>query len=68
MWWIFEGTPLVVDVLNSNMVAYEYKEIVGSNLFELLAEVHVNCWRCILVHQTCSLHFGLDFIMELTRH
>jgi hypothetical protein len=23
---------------------------------------------CILVHQTCSLHFGLDLIMELTRH
>jgi hypothetical protein len=26
------------------------------------------CWRCILVHQTCSLHFGLDLFMELTRH
>jgi hypothetical protein len=26
------------------------------------------CWRCILVHQICSLHFGLDLIMELTRH
>jgi hypothetical protein len=26
------------------------------------------CWRCILVHQACLLHFGLDFIMELTRH
>jgi hypothetical protein len=26
------------------------------------------CWWCILVHQTCSLHFGLDLIMELTRH
>jgi hypothetical protein len=24
--------------------------------------------RCILVHQTCSLHFGLDLIMERTRH
>jgi hypothetical protein len=28
----------------------------------------VACWRCILVHQTCSLHFSLDLIMELTRH
>jgi hypothetical protein len=26
------------------------------------------CWRCILVHQACSLHFGLDLFMELTRH
>jgi hypothetical protein len=26
------------------------------------------CWRCILVHQACSLHFGLDLIMQLTRH
>jgi hypothetical protein len=26
------------------------------------------CWRCILVHLACSLHFGLDLIMELTRH
>jgi hypothetical protein len=26
------------------------------------------CWRCILVHQTCLLHFGLDFLMELTFH
>jgi hypothetical protein len=26
------------------------------------------CWRCILVHQACSLHFGLNLIMELTRH
>jgi hypothetical protein len=26
------------------------------------------CWRCILLHQTYSLHFGLDLIMELTRH
>jgi hypothetical protein len=26
------------------------------------------CWRCILVHQTCLLHFGLDLFMELTRH
>jgi hypothetical protein len=23
---------------------------------------------CILVHQTCSLHFGFSLIMELTRH
>jgi hypothetical protein len=23
---------------------------------------------CILVHQTCSLHFGLDLFMALTRH
>jgi hypothetical protein len=28
----------------------------------------LECWRCILVHQACSLHFGLDLIMELTRH
>jgi hypothetical protein len=27
-----------------------------------------HCWRCILEHQTCSLHFGLDLFMELTRH
>jgi hypothetical protein len=27
-----------------------------------------NCWRCILVHQACSLHFGLDLIMELIGH
>jgi hypothetical protein len=26
------------------------------------------CWRCILVHLACSLHFGLNLIMELTRH
>jgi hypothetical protein len=26
------------------------------------------CWRCILVHLACSLHFGLDLIIELTRH
>jgi hypothetical protein len=26
------------------------------------------CWRSILVHLACSLHFGLDLIMELTRH
>jgi hypothetical protein len=26
------------------------------------------CRRCILVHLVCSLHFGLDLIMELTRH
>jgi hypothetical protein len=26
------------------------------------------CWRCILVHQTCSLYFGLNLFMELTRH
>jgi hypothetical protein len=26
------------------------------------------CWRCILVHLACSIHFGLDLIMELTRH
>jgi hypothetical protein len=37
----------------------------------------IGCWgddlvwawcQCILVHQTCSLHFGLDLNMELTRH
>jgi hypothetical protein len=28
----------------------------------------VGCGRCILVHLACSLHFGLDLIMELTRH
>jgi hypothetical protein len=32
------------------------------------AVVRDRCWRCILVHQACSLHFGLDLIMELTRH
>jgi hypothetical protein len=36
---------------------------VGSVFFP-----HRRCWRCILLHQTCSLHFGLDLIMELTRH
>jgi hypothetical protein len=30
--------------------------------------VVVYCWRCILVHLACSLHFGLDLIMELTHH
>jgi hypothetical protein len=30
--------------------------------------VQMWCWRCILVHLACSLHFGLDLIMELTRH
>jgi hypothetical protein len=28
----------------------------------------IACWRCILVHLACSLHFGLDLIMELTCH
>jgi hypothetical protein len=27
-----------------------------------------SCWWCILVHLACSLHFGLDLIMELTHH
>jgi hypothetical protein len=32
-----------------------------------MLELHI-CLRCILVHQTCLLHFGLDLIMELTLH
>jgi hypothetical protein len=33
-----------------------------------LREGRHHCWRCILVHLACSLHFGLDLIMELTHH
>jgi hypothetical protein len=32
----------------------------------LTIEYEQDCWRCILVHQTCPLHFGLDLFMELT--
>jgi hypothetical protein len=43
--------------------------VAATRLKGWLWRTHIGtCWRCILVHLACSLHFGLDLIMELTRH
>jgi hypothetical protein len=41
-------------------------EVTHSALLPFICQNH--CWRCILVPLACSLHFGLDLIMELIRH
>jgi hypothetical protein len=51
---------MIIQLINMNISLRKYR-VEGPDF-------PLSCWRCILVHQICSLHFGLDLIMELTRH